>query len=114
MTCPRCGEDDPRQVVTGCPDPTEPPGMFLTFTVCGNCDHGINDHTEGQCDCPCVLSVEQVEGLLSAVREANRQRDVCLALAREAMETCQALVAVVQTLAGSSKVVPIPGSKDRL
>lgn len=37
-------------VETECPDPDEP-GELLTFKVCGNCDYGINEHTEGECDC---------------------------------------------------------------
>jgi hypothetical protein len=50
MNCYSCGVDDPRYVVTGCPDPENAPET-LTFLVCGNCDYGINEHTEGVCDC---------------------------------------------------------------
>lgn len=49
MNC--CGYDGAwRTVVTKCPDP-ENPGERLTFTVCPECDYGINEHTEDECDC---------------------------------------------------------------
>lgn len=51
MRCPHCGEYDIAIVYTECVDPDNP-GEFLSFMVCKNCDNGINDHTEGQCDCP--------------------------------------------------------------
>lgn len=50
MRCPHCGADDIGIVYTTCADPDEP-GEFLSFMVCKNCDNGINDHTEDQCDC---------------------------------------------------------------
>lgn len=50
-TCPSCREDDPRIIEPGCLDGDGEP---LTFTVCGLCDYGINDHTEGLCHCPKV------------------------------------------------------------
>jgi hypothetical protein len=37
-------------VDTDCPDPDEF-GETLVFAVCKNCDYGINEHTEGECDC---------------------------------------------------------------
>lgn len=48
--CYSCGEYEAEWVDTPCPDPDEP-GQTLSFVVCANCDHGINDHTEGECDC---------------------------------------------------------------
>lgn len=51
--CPHCGEDDTRYVETTCPTP-DGESELMVFAVCGNCDYGINDHTEGQCDCPKV------------------------------------------------------------
>jgi hypothetical protein len=50
MRCPHCGEYDVVTVNTDCPNPEEP-GETLAFGVCRNCDYGINDHTEGECDC---------------------------------------------------------------
>lgn len=50
MRCPSCGEDDVVPIETDCPDPDNP-GETLVFAVCGNCDYGINAHTEGECDC---------------------------------------------------------------
>ena len=51
MRCYSCGQDEVSIVYTECPDPDNP-GEFLSFLVCKNCDNGINDHTEGECDCP--------------------------------------------------------------
>lgn len=51
MRCPHCGEYEIGIVYTECPDPDEP-GEFLSFMVCRNCDNGINEHTESECDCP--------------------------------------------------------------
>jgi len=50
MQCPSCGQEEMAIVDTGCPDPDEF-GETLVFAVCKNCDYGINDHTEGECDC---------------------------------------------------------------
>jgi len=50
MRCPSCGEDDSVLIETTCPDPDEP-GEVLCFRVCKNCDYGINEHTEMECDC---------------------------------------------------------------
>ena len=50
MTCPHCGQDEVVTVNTDCPNPEEP-GETLAFGVCRNCDYGINEHTEGVCDC---------------------------------------------------------------
>ena len=49
--CPSCREYDITIVYTECPDPDEP-GEFRSFSVCRNCDYGINEHTEGECHCP--------------------------------------------------------------
>lgn len=47
-------------VETRCPDPDEP-GEVLYFSVCKNCDYGINEHTEGECACiPVPLSLDEV------------------------------------------------------
>jgi hypothetical protein len=53
MSCPSCGSEDVRVVETTCPDTEwdEPNGEVLAFSVCANCDYGINDHTEGECNC---------------------------------------------------------------
>jgi len=50
MRCPHCGEYEVVTVDTTCPNPEEP-GETLAFAVCRNCDYGINEHTEGVCDC---------------------------------------------------------------
>lgn len=50
MHCPSCGQDEGVTVETPCPNPDEP-GETLSFSVCKNCDYGINEHTEGECDC---------------------------------------------------------------
>lgn len=46
--CPRCSEDDSVWIEVKCLDEEGEP---MSFTVCWNCDYGINDHTEGECDC---------------------------------------------------------------
>ena len=51
MRCPSCGEEDVALVETGCIDPDDLTET-LSFSVCKNCDYGINEHTEGECDCP--------------------------------------------------------------
>lgn len=48
MTCPSCRQDDPRTVEPGC---IGSDGEPMVFVVCGNCDYGINEHTEDVCDC---------------------------------------------------------------
>lgn len=48
MTCPSCREDDNMIVETACLDLE---GELMTFSVCRNCDYGINEHTEGECGC---------------------------------------------------------------
>ena len=50
MHCPSCGQEEMAIVATDCPDPDEF-GETLVFAVCRNCDNGINEHTEGVCDC---------------------------------------------------------------
>lgn len=50
MMCPSCRQDEAVTVETTCLDPNEP-GDVLRFSVCRNCDYGINDHTEGECGC---------------------------------------------------------------
>ncbi len=50
MMCPSCREDEVEVIETPCPDPDEP-GDVLRFSVCKNCDYGINEHTEGECSC---------------------------------------------------------------
>ena len=50
MSCPSCRSDDIVTVETECPNPEEP-GEFMAFSVCRNCDYGINEHTEGECNC---------------------------------------------------------------
>jgi hypothetical protein len=50
MRCSSCGEDEVFSFQTTCPDPEEP-SEFRTFGVCRNCDYGINEHTEGECNC---------------------------------------------------------------
>lgn len=58
MPCPSCRSDDIVVVETECPNPEEP-GEFMAFSVCRNCDYGINEHTEGECDCtPPRVSIE--------------------------------------------------------
>jgi hypothetical protein len=48
MRCPSCGEEDIATVEPGCLDEE---GERRTFAVCRNCDYGINEHTEGECNC---------------------------------------------------------------
>lgn len=51
MRCPSCGEDGinfPTIVDVPCLDED---GEQMVFTVCPNCDYGINEHTEGECSC---------------------------------------------------------------
>jgi DNA-directed RNA polymerase subunit M/transcription elongation factor TFIIS len=48
MHCPSCGQDESVYVEPGC---LSVDGELLTFKVCRNCDYGINEHTEGECDC---------------------------------------------------------------
>lgn len=50
MFCPSCRQDEAEWVETRCPDP-DSPDETLSFSVCSNCDYGINEHTEGECDC---------------------------------------------------------------
>lgn len=50
MNCLSCGDEDVDIVRTFCPDPDEP-GEAMAFRVCRNCDYGINEHTEDECDC---------------------------------------------------------------
>lgn len=48
MHCPSCVQDEAVLVETGC---VGEDGELLVFPVCQNCDYGINDHTEGECNC---------------------------------------------------------------
>jgi len=48
MRCLHCGEYDVVYVEPGCLDEDGDPRRFA---VCRNCDYGINEHTEGECDC---------------------------------------------------------------
>lgn len=49
MKCPSCGEyDTVDTLVVKCRDET---GERMRFSVCSNCDYGINEHTEEVCDC---------------------------------------------------------------
>jgi len=48
MRCYSCGEDEMEVVKTDC---IMEDGEFGRFMVCRNCDNGINEHTEGECDC---------------------------------------------------------------
>lgn len=48
MRCPSCGQDEGVTVEVKCLDEDGEP---MRFTVCRNCDYGINEHTEGVCDC---------------------------------------------------------------
>lgn len=50
MRCPSCGDYDVITVYTECPD-LEEPTEVRAFRVCRNCDYGINEHTEGECNC---------------------------------------------------------------
>lgn len=50
MVCPNCGSEELRKLTTECPN-TDDTGETLAFWVCPTCDYGINDHTEGECDC---------------------------------------------------------------
>lgn len=49
MRCPSCLEDD--SVLISPERCVDEEGEQMTFRVCKNCDHGINEHTEGECDC---------------------------------------------------------------
>lgn len=58
IVCPSCGGEDITVIETGCAD-TEfgvHNGESLAFSVCASCDYGINEHTEGLCDCPKVVT----------------------------------------------------------
>ncbi len=46
--CPSCGEYEGHPIEVACLDED---GERMTFTVCRNCDYGINEHTEGECGC---------------------------------------------------------------
>lgn len=48
MMCPSCRQDEVEAVEVPCLDED---GEQMVFSVCRNCDYGINDHTEGDCDC---------------------------------------------------------------
>ena len=48
MRCRSCGEDEVEMVRVPCLDED---GEQMLFSVCTNCDFGINQHTEGVCDC---------------------------------------------------------------
>lgn len=49
MSCRSCGDDSPMALVyTDCLDEDGEP---MSFSVCRSCDYGINEHTEGNCDC---------------------------------------------------------------
>lgn len=58
MYCPSCGQDGRKVVQTRCieENPEGPEGL-LEFAVCIHCDYGINEHTEGTCDCPQVKMI---------------------------------------------------------
>lgn len=56
--CPSCGQYEGVTVETTCPDPNEP-GDVLRFSVCRNCDYGINEHTEDECSCVKVEPCER-------------------------------------------------------
>ena len=60
MMCPSCRQDEAEVVETTCPDPDEP-GDVLRFSVCKNCDYGINEHTEGECACPSMASLVPID-----------------------------------------------------
>lgn len=49
IVCPSCRGEDIEYVRPGCLDIG---GESLGFAVCASCDYGINEHTEGLCDCP--------------------------------------------------------------
>lgn len=46
--CPSCLQDEASPVMVLCLDED---GDQMVITVCKNCDHGINEHTEGVCLC---------------------------------------------------------------
>ena len=46
--CPSCGQYESITVEVTCLDEE---GEQMRFTVCRNCDYGINEHTEGVCSC---------------------------------------------------------------
>lgn len=48
MHCPSCIQDEKFYVEVPCLDEN---GEKMVFPVCQHCDYGINDHTEGECDC---------------------------------------------------------------
>lgn len=48
MRCPSCGDDEVTYLEPGC---LSVDGEIMAWRVCLNCDYGINDHTEGVCDC---------------------------------------------------------------
>ena len=56
MQCPSCGEDEVVGVEVPCLDED---GDTMAFSVCKNCDYGINEHTEGDCNCKKRLSLEE-------------------------------------------------------
>ena len=72
MRCSHCGEYDVAWVETDCADP-EQPGETLSFPVCKNCDNGINEHTQGECDCEKGLTFYTVDVLLRAAFSLTHQ-----------------------------------------
>jgi DNA-directed RNA polymerase subunit M/transcription elongation factor TFIIS len=46
--CPSCLQDEASPALLLCRDED---GEQMVVVVCKNCDHGINDHTEGECQC---------------------------------------------------------------
>lgn len=48
MDCPHCRSGILRSVTLKCRDEHGEPMRVL---ICGDCDYGINEHTEGECDC---------------------------------------------------------------
>lgn len=74
MKCFSCGQDEVEAVTTDCPDPDHP-GETRVFGVCKNCDYGINEHTEGECDCAAKGSmfIYSVDVLLRAAFSLTHQ-----------------------------------------
>jgi hypothetical protein len=61
--CPSCGQDEGVPVEVSCLDEEGEPMVFM---VCRNCDYGINEHTEGVCDCAPRCEATVIKGGESA------------------------------------------------
>lgn len=95
MYCPSCGQDGRKVITTKCLDenPEGPEGQ-LEFAVCIHCDYGINEHTEGMCDCRKVRTFEISELVVEEIHTI-----LCPGGDEHVAGACQPLTSVIDVLA---------------